>query len=47
MTLEKTFKFLIVFIRLILREKEVDRVTGPRREFGILNRHEFDLKVTL
>ena len=44
MTFEKTANFLIVFVRLILGKKEVDGVTGPRREIGI--RYEFDLKVT-
>ena len=43
-TFEKTANFLIVFVRLILGKKEVDGVTGPRREIGI--RYEFDLKVT-
>ena len=44
-TFETTDKFLIVFVRLILRKKGVDGVTGPRREIDI--RYEFDLKVIL
>ena len=34
-TLEKTGKFLIVFVRLVLRKRGVDGFTKPRRECGI------------
>ena len=45
MTFETTGKFLIVFVRLILGKKGVDRFTGPRLESDI--GYEFDLKVVL
>ena len=44
-TFETTGKFVIVFVRLILRKLGVDGFTGPRRESGI--RYEYDLKVVL
>ena len=45
MTFETAGKFLIVFVRLILRKKGVDRFTGPPRESDI--GYEFDVKVVL
>ena len=44
-TFERTGKFVIVFVRLILGKVGVDVVTGPQREIDI--RYEFDLKVNL
>ena len=45
MTFEKRGKFLIVFVRLILRKAGVDGFSRPRPESGI--RYEFDFKVVL
>ena len=45
LTFEKTGKFLIVFVRLILGKVRVDGITGLWEESGI--RDEFDLKVVL
>ena len=42
---ERTGKFVIVFVRLILGKVGVDGFTGPRRESDI--RYECDLKVVL
>ena len=42
---EITSKFLIVFVRLILKKVRVDVFTGPRREIDI--RYEFSFKVLL
>ena len=44
-TFERAGKFLIVFVRLILRKKGVDGVTGQKLEIDI--RYEFDLKMIL
>ena len=44
-TFERTGKFLIVFLRLILGKKGVGGVTGPRREIDI--KYEFHLKIVL
>ena len=44
-TIETTGKFLVIFVRLILGKRRVDKVTGPQREIDI--RYEFDLKVNL
>ena len=44
-TFERTGKFEIVFVRLILGKVRIDGITGPRQESGI--RDEFDLKVVL
>ena len=44
-TFETTGKFPVVFVRLILREVEVDGFSGSRRESDI--RYEFDLKIVL
>ena len=44
MIFQRTNKFLVLFVRLVLG-KVVDGVTGPRREIGI--RHEFNLKIIL
>ena len=41
-TFEPGFKFLIVFLRLILGKVRVDGFTRPRRENDI--RYEFELK---
>ena len=45
MTFERTGKFLIVYVRLILGKVEVDVFTGSRRESDF--RYECDLKVVL
>ena len=45
MTFERIGKFLIVFVKLVLGKKWVDRVTGLRRKMCI--RYEFDLKLIL
>ena len=44
-TFETTGKFLIVFVRLILRKMGVDGFTRPHQESDI--RYEFELKVLL
>ena len=44
-TLETTGKFLITFVRLILRKVGVDGVMGPQREIDII--YESELKVIL
>ena len=44
-TYETTSKFLIVFVRLILRKVVVDGFSRPRQEIDI--RYGFDLKVIL
>ena len=45
MTFERTGKFVIVFVRLILGKVGVDGFTEPRRESDI--RYEYNLKVEL
>ena len=44
-TFETTFKFVIVFVRLIVGKLGVDGFTEPRRKSDI--RYECDLKVVL
>ena len=44
-TLETTGRFLIAFVRLILRKVGVDGVMGPQREIDII--YESELKVIL
>ena len=44
-TFETTGKFIIVFVRLILRKVGVDGVMGPQREIDII--YESELKVIL
>ena len=44
-TFERTGKFLIVFVRLILGKVGVDGFTRPRRKSGI--RDEFNLKIVI
>ena len=44
-TFERTGKFLIVFVRLILGKVGVDGFTRPRRKSGITD--EFDLNIVI
>ena len=43
--IEKKSKFVIAFVKLILRKKRFDGFTGPGREIDV--RYEFDLIVIL